>query len=147
MTEKPSKDFKVNWYRTAIPRDRLKELNQRSDAKGLLQSVSFLSLRLASEVASFHVWRNFAWPWLIPTLLIHGSIFAFLINAVHELSHGTVFKTKWLNTLFIHIFAFFGWHNHHFFRASHTRQNGNIFGKLTLGYDIGKLEVVNRVLF
>ena len=125
MQEHPLNNIKINWYRTLIPRDRLKELNRRSDARGLLQSVSFLALMFASGFASFYVFKNFAWPWLIPMLLIHGSIFAFLINAVHELSHGTVFKTKWLNTFFIHVFAFFGWHNHLFFRASHIKHHQN----------------------
>ena len=65
MSNKPSADFKVDWYRTAIPRDRLKELNRRSDAKGLLQSTSFFTLMLASGIVAFHVYRHFAWPWLI----------------------------------------------------------------------------------
>jgi len=125
MGELPPNNIKINWYRTPISRGRLKELTRRSDARGLLQSVSFLVLMFASGFASFYVFKNLAWPWLVPMLLIHGSIFAFLINAVHELSHGTVFKTKWLNTIFIHIFAFFGWHNHLFFRASHTQHHQN----------------------
>ena len=43
--------------------------------------------------------------------------------AVHELGHGTVFRSRWLNELFVRIYAFFGWQNFHFFGASHVRHH------------------------
>lgn len=125
MTEKPSRDFRVKWYRTSVPKERLKKLNTRSDLKGLLQSVSFLSLMLASGAVVIYAQCSLAWPWVILALLIHGNIVAFLINAVHELSHGTVFKTAALNTFFIRVFSFFGWHNYPFFKASHMLHHQN----------------------
>ena len=46
-----------------------------------------------------------------------APVFAFLINAVHELGHGTVFKTKALNAFFVRVFAFSGWINFEMFNA------------------------------
>ena len=39
--------------------------------------------------------------------------------AVHELSHGTPFKSRWLNELFYRLFCFLSWSNWVHFRASH----------------------------
>ena len=49
---------------------------------------------------------------------------AFLINAVHELGHGTVFKNEALQPDFSSMFfAFLGWINHEMFQSSHTRHH------------------------
>ena len=41
----------------------------------------------------------------------------------HELSHGTVFKTKSLNRLFVRVFNLLGWGNHHDYQMSHTHHH------------------------
>lgn len=46
-----------------------------------------------------------------------------MIIAVHELTHGTVFETKWMNTFFGRLFAFLGWINPEWFQASHARHH------------------------
>ena len=38
----------------------------------------------------------------------------------HELCHTTVFKTKWLNDIFLRIFSFLGWLNFEIYRFSHS---------------------------
>ena len=40
--------------------------------------------------------------------------------AAHELGHGTVFKTKSLNKIFLLIYSLLSWHNHHEYNISHT---------------------------
>jgi fatty acid desaturase len=39
---------------------------------------------------------------------------------VHELSHGTVFRTRWLNGLFLRFFSLITWFNFHDYKMSHT---------------------------
>jgi fatty acid desaturase len=43
--------------------------------------------------------------------------------AVHELSHGTVFRTRWLNEFFYRIFAFLTWNSYLHFKESHRRHH------------------------
>ncbi|MFA7368153.1 MAG: fatty acid desaturase [Kiritimatiellales bacterium] len=123
MSGKTEETNRIKWYRTPLEKEALAALVQRSDAKGLIQAGGFLLLLAMTGTAAFWVQRNLAWPWLVPTLFIHGTVYAFLINAVHELSHGTVFRTKWLNGFFLNLFAFLGLNNHVYFRASHTRHH------------------------
>jgi len=113
----------IDWYRSPLPPGALKELHVRSDAKGFVQTAGYLGvLTLTAGLSIYSFWH---WPWFVTLALVflHGMGSAFLINGVHELGHGTVFKTKWLNTFFVHVLAFLGWINHETFQSSHTRHH------------------------
>ncbi|MBI2192177.1 MAG: fatty acid desaturase [Planctomycetes bacterium] len=113
----------VAWYRTPIDPALLKKLHQRSDVLGALQTFGYLGvLACTGGLALYSMGR---WPWWATVLLVflHGTCFAFQINAVHELGHGAVFRTRWLNAFFERVFAFLGWINFHMFDTSHVRHH------------------------
>ncbi len=113
----------VAWYRTPLDPLVLRALHERSDFWGGLQTFGYFgTLVLTGSLAFYSTGR---WPWWVTVLLVflHGTCFAFQINAVHELGHGTVFKTKWLNSFFEGVFAFLGWINHRMFDVSHVRHH------------------------
>jgi fatty acid desaturase len=114
---------KINWYRTPIDRALLNALNHRSDARGLLQALGHLGVIAFTSAAAFYTLANLHWLWLLPVLFLHGTVYAFLLNGFHELCHGTVFKSKWLNTLFLNVFSFMGSLNPVSFWASHTEHH------------------------
>ena len=123
FTEQVRRNVAITWYRTKLPPEAVKSLHAKSDMRGGIQTFGYLAILLASAglaVFSFH-----HWPWWVTAacVFLYGMVAAFLINAVHELGHGTVFKTRWLNTLFCHVFAFLGWINHEKFQASHIRHH------------------------
>jgi fatty acid desaturase len=60
---------------------------------------------------------------LLSILFLHGTCYAFLLNAFHEFCHSSVFKTKFLNTLFLYIVSFLSWHNPYLFWASHQEHH------------------------
>ena len=113
----------ISWYRTPVPSESLKALHERNDLRGAAQTLGFLGcyiLTLCLALYSFSHWSG----WITACLVFqHGMIAAFMINAVHELGHGTVFRTRWLNDFFAPVFAFLGWTNHLAFAASHTRHH------------------------
>lgn len=41
--------------------------------------------------------------------LLYGCQANFAINGMHELGHGFVFKTKWLQSFFLRTISFLGW--------------------------------------
>jgi len=114
---------RIPWHRTKIDKRLLQELNQRSDAKGLWQAGGHLLLLLAS--GSLAVWSAGVWPWwaTLGVVWIHGTFWSFLLNGFHELIHGTVFKSKKLNNVFLNIFSFLGQYNPVLFWASHTEHH------------------------
>lgn len=111
----------VDWYRTPLDREILKELTRRSDFRGLLQVCGFLAMFLATTAGSFILFRMHAWVAMAVACYVHGMLFRFLSQAaaVHELSHGTAFKTRSLNEFFYKLFCFLTWNNPVHFRASH----------------------------
>ncbi|MBA3848014.1 MAG: fatty acid desaturase [Planctomycetes bacterium] len=131
--EQPRQPIPIRWYRSPVARDEMKRLMERSDTRALLQTLPHLLLMVASGTALYLAlmqpapWFGRWNPWLLlavpPLLMLHGFLCSFAINAVHELGHGTVFRTRWLNSLFEHVFAFVGWIDHFSFTASHTRHH------------------------
>ena len=115
----------INWYRVPIPRDVLRELTRRSDAKGLLQAVSHLLVVAATGTGVFLAYGRLSWPWVLLAFFIHGTVMSFMggAGAFHELCHGTPFKTRWLNELFLGIFGFFSWSSFVHIRTSHMKHH------------------------
>ncbi len=116
-------NYKVSWYRTKLDPDLLAELNERDDRKGMLQAGGYALLIVATGCLAWWTWQNLPWPWMIPALIPHGGVSAFCPNAMHELVHGTVFKTKKLNSFFAGLFSFYYWMNHLAFWASHSEHH------------------------
>jgi len=114
------KTFKVPWYRCPIEPAVLKKLTARSDAQGFFQALGHL---LGVAALGFLVCWFFAhrqWIEFGVSLFAYGSVFSFTNFGIHELAHGTVFRTKWLNALFLRIYATIGWFNFYHYRSSHT---------------------------
>jgi fatty acid desaturase len=114
---------RVRWYRTPIDKETLALLNTRSNWKGLAQSLGHLGLLILT--GGLVLYGAGHWPWWVVLLLVflHGTAYAFMINAVHELVHRSVFKTRWLNDFFVRIFAFLGWIHFEHFYTSHVRHH------------------------
>lgn len=119
----PPRKQRVAWYRCPVPREQLSQLNKRSDLLGFAQTLGFLALLGGACAAA--IYSSLHWPWYVTALLVfaNGHFWHFLINGFHELVHESVFKTRWLNGLFLRVFSFLGWHNHHWFWASHTEHH------------------------
>jgi fatty acid desaturase len=115
----------IAWYRVPIAKEKLKELTSRSDARGALQSVPYLVLLALTGTAAVYAQRRLSLPVFLVLLFVHGTFWAYLLNGFHELVHGTVFKTRWLNAAFLRVFAFLSWNSHVQFRASHVRHHAS----------------------
>ncbi|WP_109464183.1 fatty acid desaturase [Albibacillus kandeliae] len=88
--------------RLISPQD-LRALMQRSDLRGALQLGSHLGAIAISGALLWSLWGSW---WAVPVFMVHGVLINFLYAGQHELSHGTVFETKWINVLFGRLFGF-----------------------------------------
>lgn len=114
------KSLKIKWYRTKLDIAVLREMNERSDAKGLFQALGHLVLYIAAGLLTYWLWSQRFWVGFACALLVHGIVASFLRGtATHELNHGTVFKSKGLNTFFLNLFSLLSWWNHEDYKASH----------------------------
>ena len=119
--DKVRKKLRIKWYRCPIERDKLRELNKRSNLRGLLQALGHLMLMAGTGVLTYYLFLQQTWIGFACALYTHGIVAAFAWGTPgHELLHGTVFKTKWLNRAFLYIFAMIGWQNFREGEMSHT---------------------------
>ena len=126
----------IHWYRTPLPPAVLRELHERSDFWGLVQTLGYLGIWATTAGTALYAAGH--WAVVVTGLIVflHGMVTAFMINGVHELGHGTVFKTRALNAFFDLVLSFLGWINFEMFEASHARHH-----RYTL-HPPGDLEVV-----
>jgi fatty acid desaturase len=83
--------------RGLIEAKRLRSLSQRSNLRGALQMGSHVSALIATGIALKLSWGTL---WAVPVFMAHGTLLSFLYGGQHELSHSTVFRTRWLNEAF-----------------------------------------------
>ena len=115
------KDFRVKWYRCPIDPAVLRRLMQRSDLRGAFQTLGHLGLFAVTGTVTAWCFIQGLWLPFAIALWCHGTVGTFFRGlAVHELGHGTVFRTKWLNRLFLRVFSLLSWWNHHEYAMSHT---------------------------
>ncbi len=80
----------------SLDRETVRQLSQRSDARGLLQLAVHLGLLCATGALVF---LSRGHPWLAPALVLHGIVLSFLFCALHESIHRTAFASRRLNDL------------------------------------------------
>lgn len=114
---------RIAWYKSPISREDLAALNQRSDGKGLAQTLGHLGLLALTGAAAWYAAERLPWWAALIALYLHGTFFAFLLNAFHEFCHQTVFKNKALNTFFLNVVSFLSWSNPVMFWASHQEHH------------------------
>jgi fatty acid desaturase len=120
-------DKRIEWYRTPLDAKDLQALTKKSDARGLAQSLAFLLIFLATTGLSLALFLRHLWVPMILACYLH-SVFFFFVSmaaAVHELSHGTAFKSRRLNDFFYNLFCFLTWNNPVHFRVSHMLHHQN----------------------
>ena len=120
MADFPYNPKPVPWVRPPVDRDVLKACMERSDLVGLLHCLGTLAILGASGAFAYLMWASEQWVLLAAALYLHGGIYGFQPQT-HEFSHGTVFKTAWLNTLFKRVFGLVYWTNNAaLYKMSHT---------------------------
>jgi fatty acid desaturase len=115
------KELKVKWYRTKIDGRVMKALSERSDAQGWFQAGGHLGLFLLTGGVTFYFWSVQLWVPMLIALWCHGVVASFFVGvAPHELGHGSVFRTKWLNTISLYVFSALSWWDPFDYASSHT---------------------------
>ncbi len=139
----------IEWIKVDISREDLGRFTKRSNIKGLLYAFSFLLLIVATSSLAYYAFSQGYWVLLAFALLIHGAFYSFFGNALHELSHNTVFASRFLNAGVTTFFGLLFWpYNPHLYRLSHQKYHH----RYTLyqgsdGEDVPNYVELNRSLF
>ncbi|MCY3551331.1 MAG: fatty acid desaturase [Candidatus Poribacteria bacterium] len=115
------KVLRVKWYRSKIDHTTLRNLSKRSDLQGWFQAGGHLALWLLTGSLVYFFWSQAMWLGFFIGLFVHGTVASFFKGtANHELGHGTVFRTKWLNKFFLYLLSLISWWDHFDYASSHT---------------------------
>ena len=115
------KSIRVKWYRSPIEHTQLRTLSVRTDKQGWKQAGGHLFVYLVLVSGVVYFWSQQSWLAFLGALWCLGFVATFFKGtSVHELGHGTVFKTKLFNFLFLHGFSLISWWDPYDYAASHT---------------------------
>ena len=113
----------ADWYRTDIPRKRMKQLMKRTDAPAIRDTVIWLGLIALSGVAIIVLWGSW---WVLPFVLVYGVLYGSAGDSRwHETGHGTAFKTRWMDQAVYQLASFMMMRNPVTWRYSHARHHSD----------------------
>ena len=110
----------ATWHACAVDRKQFKQLIKRSDAAALQQVALWLALLGAAGATAF---LTLGTLWCVPAFAVYGVLYSVADHRHHELSHGTPFKTRWLNSVLFHVCAFMTLREGCYYRWSHSRHH------------------------
>jgi len=109
----------AKWYVSPVPRDKMRELLTRRDGPAIRDTLIWFGLLFASGYCGYLLWGS--WWALIP-FAIYGVLYATVSDSRwHETSHGTAFKSDWMNNALYEISSFMIRRESIPWRWSHTR--------------------------
>ena len=115
------KTLRVKWYRSPLAAEKKRELSKRSDLQGWIQAGGHLLIFILLGTLVYYFWGQQMWLGFVIALFLHGTSASFFEGiAPHELTHGTVFQTKRLNNIFLHIYSFISWWDLYGYSSSHN---------------------------
>ncbi len=113
----------ADWYTSPIPKAELRKLLERRDGPALRDTILWFILLGASGYAGFLLWGTW---WAILPFLIYGVIYGSTSDSRwHESSHGTAFRTDWMNNALYEISSFMVMRESTVWRWSHTRHHSD----------------------
>ena len=99
-----------------LTRRDLQGLMIRSNGPALLRTVwHFGMLGLTGTL----IWTLRTTGWVLPLIVIHGYMLAFVFCALHETAHRTAFRTRWLNVVVGYLAGFVGFWPYRNYRVYH----------------------------
>ncbi|HCY98829.1 MAG: fatty acid desaturase [Rhodobacterales bacterium RIFCSPHIGHO2_02_FULL_62_130] len=115
----------AEWYHTEVPRKVMKDLMTRSDQPAIHDTLLLYGLMIAFAGAGIALWPTW---WSVPFWLAYGVLYGSASDSRwHEASHGTAFKTPWMNNVVYEIASFMIMRNSATWRWSHARHHSETY--------------------
>ncbi len=113
----------ADWYQCHVPREAMRSLLERRDGPAIRDTLIWFSLIGASGYATYHLWPS--WWAALPYALYAVLYSSTSDSRWHESSHGTAFKTDWMNNALYEIASFMVMRESTLWRWSHTRHHSD----------------------
>ncbi len=115
----------ADWYKCPVPRATMKALMQREDARAIRDTALWYASVLATGALFLWTWTSgVALGWQIAAWVLYATLYCGPADSRwHECSHGTAFKTRWMNDAVYQIACFQVFRRPTVWRWSHTRHH------------------------
>jgi fatty acid desaturase len=111
----------AQWYHTEVARKDMKDLMQRSNQPALRDTIIWIGSMIVLGTIAALVYPSW---WSLPVFLAYGVLYASASDSRwHECSHGTAFKTQWMNQAVYQLASFLIMRNPTAWRWSHSRHH------------------------
>lgn len=115
----------AEWYHSEVPRKVMKDLMARSDGPAIRDTMLLYGLMIAFAVGGIATWGSL---WSMPFWLAYGVLYGSASDSRwHECSHGTAFRTAWMNNAVYQIASFMIMRNPATWRWSHARHHSETY--------------------
>ena len=111
------------WYQSPVPRETMRQLLERRNGPAIRDTVLWFGLLIG-----FATWGILWWGswWAIIPFALYGVMYGSTSDSRwHESSHGTAFKTDWMNNVLYEIASFMVMRESTLWRWSHTRHHSD----------------------
>jgi Na+-transporting NADH:ubiquinone oxidoreductase subunit F len=113
----------AQWYQSPISRENMRELLVRKDGPAIRDTILWFNLILGSGYLVFLWWGS--WLAILP-YIVYSVLYASTSDSRwHESSHGTAFKTDWMNNALYEIASFMVFRQSTVWRWSHSRHHSD----------------------
>jgi rubredoxin-NAD+ reductase len=123
MNSMHAENQRIDWYRTKVEPAVLARLSRPEDWRAWHQAGGHVLLAGLTGLVTILVGFTCPIYLFFLCLLIHGAIVNCMVAGEHELVHERVFKTPFLNRLFVNIVSFLTFENHRLFWLSHNEHH------------------------
>ena len=113
----------AKWYSPPVPKQQLRALLERRDGPAIRDTLLWFALLAAFGSAGYLLWGSW---WAILPFAVYGVLYASVSDSRwHETSHGTPFKTDWMNNALYELASFMVMRESTPWRWSHTRHHSD----------------------
>jgi Na+-transporting NADH:ubiquinone oxidoreductase subunit F len=113
----------AKWYASPISKEKMRELLERRDSPAIQDTLLWFALLFISGYYGYLLWGSW---WSVIPFAIYGILYATVSDSRwHETSHGTAFKTDWMNNALYEISSFMIRRESIPWRWSHTRHHSD----------------------
>ena len=113
----------AKWYASPVPKTKMRELLERRDGPAIRDTLLWFALLFAFGLGGCLLWGTW---WAIFVFAVYGVLYASVSDSRwHESSHGTAFKTDWMNNALYEVASFMVRRESVPWRWSHTRHHSD----------------------
>ena len=113
----------ADWYQSPLPRATMRKFLERRDGPAIRDTLLLIAILGATGYATAALWGS--WWAAIPYLIYAVFYGTSSDSRWHECSHGTAFKTDWMNNVVYEVASFMVMRESVIWRWSHTRHHSD----------------------